>query len=177
MGRSQPTSKDHPASVGDDASSVTFSCSGVDMSTFMEEVMAARQQMQLMNEGRGDEVSTTDRQRQALHDFSRREVSPYFSKGSHQQNKLHHIAQQIKAGTSGPDSYRRSKATISKDGGSKSHSGNDADDDAGYVTANQEQQQPTGPIIPAMMVSKERKHFLGCETGEDAFSKASRRAL
>ena len=74
--------------------------------------------------------------------------------------------------------------TVSKDGGSKSHSGNDADDDAGYVTANQEQHQLTGPIIPAMTVSKdskesfrERKHFLGCETGEDAFSKASRRAL
>ena len=67
--------------------------------------------------------------------------------------------------------------TINKDGGSKSHSGNDADDDAGYVTANQEQQQPTGPIIPAMTMLKERKHFLGCETGEDAFSKASRRAL
>ena len=74
--------------------------------------------------------------------------------------------------------------TANKDGGSKSHSGNDADDDAGYVTANQEQQQPRAPIIPAMTVSKdfkeplrERKHFLGCETGEDAFSKASRRAL
>ena len=65
MGRSQPTSKGHPASVGDDASSVTFSCSGVDMSTFMEEIIAARQQMQLVNEGRNDEVVMTDRQRQA----------------------------------------------------------------------------------------------------------------
>ena len=66
MGQSQPTSKSHSASVGDDASSVTFSCSGVDMSTFMEEIIAARQQMQLVNDGRNNEVVMTDRQRQAV---------------------------------------------------------------------------------------------------------------
>ena len=62
-----------------------------DMTRFAEEMMKAQHQLQLMREGRSNEIQPTCRQQEAMGVISARNVSPYFdnrSKDSHMSNRL-----------------------------------------------------------------------------------------
>ena len=112
------------------------------MTRFADEMMKAQQQLQLVRDGRGDEIQPMIRQQQAMKEFAAREVSPYFSrsKDSHMANRLQQIAQAIKKKAADSDSGRKTKVDASRRPMETSltygiSSGNDADHDGGYVTA------------------------------------------
>ena len=84
-----------------------------------------------------------------MREFSQREVSPYFTKPKDcaLQNRLQAISQSIKKKASGNDSGKRTKTDVISSNGLGTNrpcglsSGNDADDDQGYVTAADQQQR------------------------------------
>ena len=88
----------------------------------------------------------TERQAAAAQSFRTRDVSPYFSRSKETptENRLREIAQNIKRQAADKEAGRQTKTDTAKtsmasDSWRRSPSGGDADDDAGYQTANMDQ--------------------------------------